>query len=108
MTMRTPSASGNPRARMAPLRLARPRAADGRVERSGGAAFPVVVVLLAVLTGVVLAQMKRASTDERIAANARDSTALENAAQTTLRWCEWLVAERPGRAVTAPGTATTP
>lgn len=106
--MHTPSASGTPRARIAPSGRARPRAADGQVDRSGGAAFPVVIVLLAVLTGVVLAQMKRASTDERIAANARDSTALENAAQTTLRWCEWLVAERPGRAVIASGTATTP
>ena len=81
MRTHTPSASVTPRARRAPFGRARRRAADGRVDRSGGAAFPVVVVLLAVLTGVVLAQMKRASTDERIAGNARESTALDNAAQ---------------------------
>lgn len=70
--------------------------------------LPVVLVLMTVLIAVVVAQMKRSGADERIAANARETTALEDAAQTTLRWCEGLVVERPRNIVTAGGTTATP
>jgi hypothetical protein len=108
MNGQTPSMAGTVQVRQAPGGIAPALSARGMARRSRGMVLPVVVVLLAVLTGVIAAQMKRAATDERIAANARESTALENAAQTTLRWCEWLVVERPGRSVMAAGTATTP
>jgi hypothetical protein len=75
---------------------------------AGGAVLPVVLVLLTVLTGLVLAQLTRTGVDERLAANLRESVALDNAAQTTLRWCEWHVIAQPGRTALVAGTATTP
>jgi hypothetical protein len=75
---------------------------------AGGAILPVVLVLLTVLTGLVVAQLTRTGVDERLAANLRESVALDNAAQTTLRWCEWHVIAQPGRTALAAGSATTP
>jgi len=76
--------------------------------RRSGVVLPVVLVVLTVLTGLVIAQMKRTATDERLAANVRETVMLDNAVQTTLRWCEWHVIERPRNTVNVAGTAVTP
>ena len=76
--------------------------------RMMGVVLPVVLVILTVLTGLVITQVKRGTTDERLAANARETVMLDNAAQTTLRWCEWRVIDRPFNTVTVAGTTTTP
>ena len=76
--------------------------------RTSGVVLPVVLVVLTVLTGLVIAQMKRTATDERLAANVRESVMLDNAAQTVLRWCEWHVIERPRNTVHVAGTGSTP
>lgn len=76
--------------------------------RRSGVVLPVVLVVLTVLTGLVIAQMKRTATDERLAANARETVMLDNAVQTALRWCEWHVIERPRDTVIVAGTAATP
>ena len=73
-----------------------------------GVVLPVVLVILTVLTGLVVTQVKRGTTDERLAANARETVMLDNAVQTTLRWCEWRVIDRPFNTVNVAGTATTP
>jgi hypothetical protein len=83
------------------------RIVQGRQRRSG-VVLPVVLVVLTVLTGMVIAQMKRTATDERVAANVRETVMLDNAVQTTLRWCEWHVIERPGNTVNVAGTAAAP
>ena len=76
--------------------------------RTSGVVLPVVLVVLTVLTGLVVAQMRRTSTDERLAANVRESVMLDNAVQTALRWCEWQVIERPRNTVNVAGTPATP
>jgi hypothetical protein len=73
-----------------------------------GFVLPVVLVVLTVLTGLAVTQMKRTVTDERLAANARETVMLDNAAQTTLRWCEWHVIDQPRTTVTVSGTSATP
>ena len=108
MSVHSPSVASVARLRMRPRRPAASNPARVLHRSSRGVVLPVVLVLLTVLIGVVVAQMKRAATDERIAANTRETAALENAAQTTLRWCEWLVVERPRSKFTAVGTAATP
>ena len=79
-----------------------------RQRRRSGVVLPVVLVVLTALTGLVIAQMKRTATDERLAANVRETVMLDNAVQTTLRWCEWHVIERPRNTVNVAGTAVTP
>lgn len=76
--------------------------------RRSGVVLPVVLVVLTVLTGLVIAQMKRTATDERLAANVRETVMLDNAVQTTLRWCEWHVIARSRNTVTVAGSASTP
>lgn len=83
-------------------------AVGGRPRRMMGVVLPVVLVILTVLTGLVVTQVKRGTTDERLAANARETVMLDNAVQTTLRWCEWQVQRDPFNTVTVSGTATTP
>src|SRR5512141_2481594 len=83
-------------------------AVRGGARRMIGVVLPVVLVILPVLTGLVVTQVKRGTTDERLAATARERGVLDNAVQTTLRWCEWRVIDRPFNTVTAAGTATTP
>ena len=73
-----------------------------------GVVLPVVLVILTVLTGLVITQVKRGTTDERLAANARETVMLDNAVQTTLRWCEWRVIDRPFNTINVAGTAATP
>jgi hypothetical protein len=82
--------------------------APTRVRSMMGVVLPVVLVILTVLTGLVITQVRRGTTDERLAANARETVMLDNAVQTTLRWCEWRVIDRPFNTVTVAGTATTP
>lgn len=77
-------------------------------QRWSGLVLPVVLVVLTALTGLVIAQMKRTATDERLAANVRETVMLDNAVQTTLRWCEWHVIARPRNTVNVAGTAASP
>lgn len=86
-----------------------PTASIGRgARRAAGAVLPFVLVVLTVLTGLVIAQMKRTATDERLAANVRETVMLDNAVQTALRWCEWHVIEQPRNTVVVAGTSATP
>lgn len=53
-----------------------------------GVVLPVVLVVLTVLTGLIVTQIRRNAIDERLAANTRETVQLDNAVQTVLRWCE--------------------
>src|SRR5688572_15246137 len=77
--------------------------------RMMGVVLPVVLVVLTVLTGLVVTQIRRSAVDERLAANTRESVQLDSSVQTVLRWCEARVTLAPQRTVTvAPGTSATP
>jgi hypothetical protein len=68
-----------------------------------GVVLPVVLVVLTVLTGLVVTQIRRGAVDERLAANTRESVQLDNSVQTVLRWCEAQIAVAPlNTAVVAP------
>ncbi len=74
-----------------------------------GVVLPVVLVVLTVLTGLVVTQIRRNAIDERLAANTRETVQLDNAVQTVLRWCEARIVMEPQRTITVtPGTAATP
>lgn len=74
-----------------------------------GVVLPVVLVVLTVLTGLIVTQVRRTTIDERLAANTRESVQLDSSVQTVLRWCEARITVAPlETAVVAPGTATTP
>lgn len=74
-----------------------------------GVVLPVVLVVLTVLTGLVVTQVRRNALDERLAANTRETVQLDNSAQTVLRWCEARVTLEPQRTVVVnPGGATNP
>lgn len=76
--------------------------------RMMGVVLPVVLVVLTVLTGLVVTQIRRGAVDERLAANTRESVQLDSAVQTVLRWCEARITLAPQRtAVVVPGTALT-
>ncbi len=78
-------------------------------QRMIGVVLPVVLVVLTVLTGLVVTQIRRTAVDERLAANTRESVQLDSSVQTVLRWCEARITQAPLRtAVVAPGTALTP
>ena len=62
-----------------------------------GVVLPVVLVVLTVLTGLVVTQIRRSTVDERLAANTRESVQLDNSVQTVLRWCEVRVTAAPLR-----------
>ena len=53
-----------------------------------GVVLPVVLVVLTVLTGLIVTQIRRGAMDERLAGNTRETVNLDGAAQTVLRWCE--------------------
>jgi len=73
-----------------------------------GVVLPVVLVVLTVLTGLVVTQIRRNAIDERLAANTRETVQLDSSVQTVLRWCEARIALEPQRTITVvPGTATT-
>lgn len=76
--------------------------------RADGFVLPFLLVVLTLLTGLVVAQMRRAAADERLAGNVRETVLLDNAVQTTLRWCESHVIDRPGATPRVAGTADAP
>jgi hypothetical protein len=76
--------------------------------RMMGVVLPVVLVVLTILTGLVVTQIRRTAVDERLAANTRESVQLDSSVQTVLRWCEARITLAPQRtAVVTPGTALT-
>jgi hypothetical protein len=87
-------------------RISRPR--RGARPRMIGVVLPVVLVILTVLTGLVVTQVRRGTTDERLAANARESVMLDGAVHTYLRMCEEAVMRTPFNIVNVAGNATTP
>ena len=77
--------------------------------RMMGVVLPVVLVVLTVLTGLVVTQIRRSAVDERLAANTRESVQLDNSVQTVLRWCEARITLAPQRTLTVtPATAAQP
>jgi hypothetical protein len=60
-----------------------------------GVVLPVVLVILTVLTGLVVTQIRRSTVDERLAANTRETVVLDSAVQTILRWCEARIISAP-------------
>ena len=56
--------------------------------RSHGVVLPVVLVILVIITALVVTQVRRTTIDQRMAANAQESVALEAAAKAVLGWCE--------------------
>lgn len=73
-----------------------------------GVVLPVVLVVLTILTGLVVTQVRRSTIDERLAANARETLVIDGALQTALRWCEFRVNWRPRETQLAAGDGTTP
>jgi hypothetical protein len=73
-----------------------------------GVVLPVVLVILTVLTGLVVTQVRRGTIDERLAANTRETVMMEDAAQTALRYCEWRVTQRPLNTAVASGAGGVP
>lgn len=68
--------------------------------RMMGVVLPVVLVVLTVLTGLVVTQVRRSAIDERLAANTRESVQMDNSVQTVLRWCEARITVAPLRTAT--------
>lgn len=58
------------------------------VRRSNGVVLPIVLVVLVLLTALVVTQVRRTTIDQRMAANAQESVALDGAAKAVLGWCE--------------------
>jgi Tfp pilus assembly protein PilX len=76
-----------------------------------GVVLPVVLVVLTVLTGLVVTQVRRSALDERLAANTRESVQMDSAVQTVLRWCEAALTVAPRNTVALamdPNAATNP
>ena len=67
---------------------------------AAGVVLPIVLVILTVLTGLVVTQIRRSTVDERLAANTRETVVLDSAVQTALRWCEARVIAAPNDTVT--------
>jgi hypothetical protein len=72
---------------------------DAKRHQMIGVVLPVVLVVLTVLTGLVVTQVRRNAMDERLAANTRETVQLDNSVQTVLRWCEARVNLEPQRTV---------
>ena len=66
---------------------------------AAGVVLPIVLVILTVLTGLVVTQIRRSTVDERLAANTRETVVLDSAVQTALRWCEARVIAAPNDTV---------
>lgn len=60
-----------------------------------GVVLPIVLVVLTVLTGLVVTQIRRGVIEERMALNNLESVQMDNASQTVLRWCEARLTARP-------------
>lgn len=69
------------------------------LRRMLGVVLPMVLVVLTVLTGLVVTQIRRGTIDERLAANTRESVQMDSAVQTVLRWCEFAVTVAPQNVV---------
>jgi Tfp pilus assembly protein PilX len=91
---------------MAPSRT--PFAARCGFRRMAGVVLPVVLVVLTILTGLVVTQVRRNTIDERLAANARETLIIDGALQTALRYCEFRVTMRPRETQLAAGDGTLP
>lgn len=78
------------------------RSRSRQAHRMIGVVLPVVLVVLTVLTGLVVTQIRRNAVDERLAANTRESIQLDSAVQTILRWCEAAVTVAPQNVRTVP------
>lgn len=78
------------------------RTRRGSKHRMIGVVLPVVLVVLTVLTGLVVTQIRRNAVDERLSANTRESIQLDSAVQTVLRWCEAAVTLAPQNIRTVP------
>lgn len=92
---------------------AHPRASGGRTTSSSrrldaGVVLPIVLVILTVLTGLVVTQIRRSTIDERLAANTRETVVLDSAVQTALRWCEARIVSAPNDTVTIPVNVDAP
>lgn len=73
-----------------------------------GVVLPVVLVVLTILTGLVVTQIRRSAVDERLASNTRESVQLDSSVQTVLRWCEARITLAPQTTRTVnPGTSAT-
>ena len=84
-------------------RFTRHRQAPNRMH---GVVLPIVLVVLTVLTGLIVTQIRRSTVDERLAANTRESVQLDNSVQTVLRWCELHITLQPqGTKTVARSTA---
>ena len=59
-----------------------------RFSRSKGVVLPIVLIILVILTALVVTQVRRTTVDQRMAANAQESVALDTAAKAVLSWCE--------------------
>jgi type II secretory pathway pseudopilin PulG len=70
--------------------------------RITGVVLPIVLVILTVLTGLVVTQIRRSTVDEKLAANSRETVVLDSAVQTALRWCEARIIGAPNDTVTIP------
>jgi Tfp pilus assembly protein PilX len=69
-----------------------------------GVVLPIVLVILTVLTGLVVTQVRRNTVDERMAGNARETVQL---VQSVLRWCEARMTLNPRETVTVPRSEAT-
>lgn len=69
---------------------------------AAGVVLPIVLVILTVLTGLVVTQIRRGTVDERLSANTRETVILDSAVQTTLRWCEAQIIAAPYDTITIP------
>ena len=87
---------------MSRQRSAGPRALPTVTRRrfAAGVVLPIVLVILTVLTGLVVTQIRRSTVDERLAANTRETVLLDSAVQTALRWCEARIIAAPKDTVT--------
>lgn len=77
------------------------------IRRTIGVVLPVVLVVLTVLTGLVVTQIRRNAVDERLGANTRETVHLDNSVQTVLRWCEARVTLEPQRTKLVAASTTT-
>ena len=75
---------------------------------AAGVVLPVVLVILTILTGLVVTQIRRSTVDERLAANTRETVLLDSAVQTALRWCEARIIAAPMDTATIAVNINTP
>lgn len=75
-------------------------------QRMMGVVLPVVLVVLTILTGLVVTQIRRGAVDERLAANTRESVQLDSSVQTVLRWCEARITLAPQTTARVPAPTT--